>query len=60
MDSHLVALGDWLRRLREQEGFVNLGTVRPAGREVFGHRDVKSTDCPGQHIFDRLSLIRYL
>lgn len=60
INAHLVALGNWLRRLREREGFVNLGTVRPAGREVFGHRDVKSTDCPGRHIFDRLALIRYL
>jgi hypothetical protein len=60
LDLHLAAVSSWLRRLREQEGFVNLGTVRPLGREVFGHRDVKASDCPGKHIFDRLSLIRYL
>lgn len=60
LDSHLLALGQWLRELREQKGFTNLGTVRPDGRDVFGHRDVKKTDCPGKHIFERLSLVRFL
>ena len=56
----LAALGDWLRKLREQDGFVNLGTEHPHGREVFAHRDIKPTACPGQHLFDRLGLIRFL
>ncbi len=59
-DSHLVALGNWLRGLREQHQFVNLGNERPLGREVFAHRDVKATDCPGQRIFNKLGLIRFL
>ena len=28
-DTQLAALGDWLRQLRTERGFVNLGTVRP-------------------------------
>jgi hypothetical protein len=59
-DSQLAALGDWLRELRNNKGFVNLGTRRPLGREVFGHRDVKPTDCPGENLFTRLRLIRFL
>lgn len=60
LDAQLTALGNWLRERRELDGFVNLGTDRPLGREVFGHRDIKATDCPGQHVFDRLSLIEFL
>ena len=59
LDANVVALGRWLRRLREVEGFVNLGSDHPAGREVFAHQDVKSTDCPGRHLLERLPLIRF-
>jgi hypothetical protein len=59
-DAQLAALGDWLRQLREQQGFVNLGTERPLGREVFAHRDVKATACPGEHLFRKLDRIRFL
>lgn len=59
-DAHLVALGNWLRELRTQHQFVNLGIERPLGREVFAHRDVKATDCPGERIFNKLGLIRFL
>jgi peptidoglycan recognition protein len=59
-DSQITALSTWLRRLREEDGFVNLGTERPLGREVFGHRDVKATDCPGTNIFNRLNTIHFL
>jgi hypothetical protein len=59
-DAQVTAVGGWLRARREQDGFVNLGVDRPLGREVFGHRDVKSTDCPGQKLFDRLGLVRFL
>lgn len=60
MDSQLIALGQWLRARREQDGFVKLGTARPLGREVFGHREVSSTDCPGKHLFAKLNLVRFL
>jgi hypothetical protein len=60
LDSQLAALGNWLRDLRTREGFVNLGVDHPLGRDVFGHREVKSTDCPGEEIFTRLKLIRFL
>jgi hypothetical protein len=59
-NSQIAALSNWLRQLREQQGFVNLGTERPMGREVFAHRDVRASDCPGVHIFNRLSAIRFL
>lgn len=59
-DSQLAALGGWLRDLREIRGFVNLGSERPHGREVFAHRDVKSTACPGEHLFAKLHLMRFL
>lgn len=59
-DSQLAALGNWLRELRQQHGFVNLGIERPLGREVFAHRDVKATDCPGEHLFNRLRSIHFL
>lgn len=59
-DRQLGALGDWLRELREERGYVNLGNRRPADRQVFGHRDIKQTVCPGSLLFDRLGLIRFL
>ncbi len=60
LDAQLAALGNWLRQLREGGGFVNPGAERPHGREVFAHRDIKATACPGDHLFTRLSLIRFL
>lgn len=60
LDAQLVGLGNWLRELREQKGFVNLGSEHPLGRDVFGHQEVKATNCPGKQIFDRLKLIRFL
>ena len=60
IDSQLAILGAWLRRLHEQEGFVNLGNERPLNREVFAHRDVKATDCCGKHLFRKLDLIHFL
>lgn len=59
-DAQLTALGNWLRGLRENEGFVNLGANRPHGRDVFGHRDIAATACPGRHTFEKLRLIRFL
>ncbi len=59
-EQQLSALGDWLRALRTEKGFAKLGSVRPADREVWGHRDVKDTLCPGQHLFERLGLIRFV
>jgi hypothetical protein len=60
LDTQLAALGDWLRRLRTKSGFVTLGCVRPRDRQVWGHRDVKQTVCPGEGLFERLHLIRFL
>ena len=59
-DAQLTALGNWLRDLRVNNGFVKLGTQRPYGREVFAHRDVMATTCPGDHMFTKLHLIRFL
>ena len=58
-DTQLAALGEWLWQLRTERGFTNLGTVQPDDREVWGHRDVKSTACPGRHLFNKLKLIRF-
>lgn len=60
MDDRLGALGEWLRELREEGAFDNLGSSRPADRQVWGHRDVKATSCPGQLLFDRLGMIRFV
>ena len=59
-DAQLLALGKWLKRLRWRDGFVNLGNSRPDDREVWGHRDVKRTKCPGQELFDKLKLIQFV
>jgi peptidoglycan hydrolase-like protein with peptidoglycan-binding domain len=37
-----------------------LGTLRPPDRQVWAHRDIKTTHCPGTHLYDRLELIRFL
>jgi len=60
LNANVLALAAWLRKLREQEGFLNLGTDHPGDREVFAHKDVKQTDCPGRHLIARLAMIRFL
>lgn len=60
LNDQLSLLSDWLRDLRDNQGFINLGLSRPAGRDVFGHREVKSTNCPGDLLFNRLNRIRFL
>ena len=40
--------------LKNERGMVNLGTVKPAGRDTFGHKDFKNTACPGQHLYDEI------
>lgn len=59
-DAQLASLGKWLKGLVFKEGFFNLGRVRPADRDLWGHRDVKSTLCPGQKLYDKLGLIRFV
>ena len=39
---------------------VNLGKLKPAGRKVFAHRDVKETACPGKHILNHLKRVDFL
>ena len=58
-DDQLAALGEWLRRLRADEGFDRLGSHRPPGRQLWGHRDAKATLCPGRLLFERLGAIRF-
>ncbi len=57
-DARLETLGDWLRSLR-QGPFPRLGDRRPDGRDVWAHRDVKATLCPGRHLVERLHRIRF-
>ena len=59
-DVQLAGLGKWLRGVLLKEGFFNLGKIRPPDRDVWGHRDAKATLCPGQQLYDRLSLIRFV
>lgn len=61
-DDQLDALAGWLQDLRDEEGFTELGTVQPddPARQAFGHRDVKATACPGEHLFARLPRIRFV
>lgn len=51
--------------LKHEFGLDNLGTVTPAGRIAFGHRDFRDpndrrtwTLCPGQSLMDVIQLIR--
>lgn len=60
LDAQLEALGGWLRGLRRDSGFTNLGVSRPDGREVWGHQDIKDTACPGKFLWARLNLIHFL
>lgn len=59
-DAQLADLGRWLNKLRWEEGFENLGSSHPKGRDVWGHRDIKATLCPGEKLYDKLELIRFL
>lgn len=58
LNARLRDVGVWLAELRNTR-FTRLGSERPADREVFAHRDTRATLCPGQHLFDRLNLIRF-
>jgi len=58
-DAHLQEFSNWLKDLRTNQGFTNLGTSRPVDREVWAHRDVKATACPGQKLFDLLAGIQF-
>jgi matrix metalloproteinase-14 (membrane-inserted) len=60
LDDQLRLLSNWLLELWLCRGFTKLGSVRPAGREVWGHRDVDKTACPGAELFSRLGRITFL
>lgn len=61
-DRQLQALANWLRALRNEHGFTNLGHSRPGDRQVWGHREIRSarTLCPGQALQERLAQIRFI
>ncbi len=58
-ENQLHDVGAWLWRVKRDLGGSNIGIVRPFDRDVWGHRDVRNTLCPGEHLYDRLGLIRY-
>ncbi len=62
IDAQLTEFAEWLRDLRNNQGFSNLGNSRPDDKQVWGHRDspTASTACPGQKLYDKLSLIRFI
>lgn len=59
-DQQLQELAGWLGRLRRTGGFERLGDVRPANAQVFGHRDVRATLCPGGALYKRLNQIVFI
>lgn len=62
IDDQLAELSKWLRDLRNKHGFENLGSSRPDGKQVWGHRDVPTarTVCPGMNLYRKLKLIRFI
>ena len=62
IDSQLAGLSWWLRDLRNNRGYFRLGDKRPEGVQVWGHRDAPTarTVCPGQALYDKLDLIRFI
>lgn len=62
IDAQLSEFATWLRDLRTEQGFRNLGNSRPKNRQVWGHRDssTASTACPGKKLYEKLSLIRFI
>jgi peptidoglycan hydrolase-like protein with peptidoglycan-binding domain len=62
IDSQLGQFAQWLRMLRNELGFHNLGNVRPDGKQVWGHRDSPKarTLCPGANLYSKLDKIRFI
>lgn len=62
IDAQLTEFAAWLRDLRNNQGFSNLGNSRPDEKQVWGHRDsgTARTTCPGQRLYDKLTLIRFI
>lgn len=57
----LRALALRLHDLRHNKGFVRLGdTKSPNEWDVWGHRDTKSTSCPGKHLYTRLADVQFV
>lgn len=60
IDANLSALGAWLRALRSSD-LPRLGDRRPStARDVYGHRDVYATACPGRNLYGKLDQIKIL
>ena len=58
IDALIGAMDNRLRWLRDtSKQFPNLGSSHPDGRLAFGHRDTKSTACPGSHLFAQIHRI---
>lgn len=58
LEAYVKAMGVWLHRLKVNQ-LPFLGSTAPPGRDVFGHRDSgASTNCPGDHLYARLSDLR--
>ncbi len=60
INTQLQLLSTWLHALREQQGFSHLGNSRPGQRQVWGHRDVSATLCPGELMYNKLEQIRFI
>ncbi len=56
--AYLPPIGEWLAVLKEENSLINLGNVHPPARDVFGHRDVYGTACPGDHLYINLGAIK--
>lgn len=42
------------------DAMANLGSLRPSGRAVFAHSDVKATACPGSKLLNVLNEVEFL
>ena len=60
-----AAFLNWLRTsashpdLGQFQPLSNLGSLKPSGRSIFFHRDVKATQCPGAQLEPHLRKVRF-
>lgn len=56
--AYATMLGHAWGWIKDEHGLVNLGTARPARAELYGHRDLAQTACPGSGAYAVLPTIK--